>query len=373
MKILHTGDLHLDSAFAAFGKREAEDRRQEGRELLCRIFECARSENCQMMLIAGDLFDGRFVSPETAELFCSLVEKNDITVVVSPGNHDFYTENSFYASAQKRLGEKLALFTSPEVQIFDFDELGVRVFGYAFCSASLTSSPLAEFVPPEDNGYIKLFCGHCDINLPLSRYAPVSTAELERLGADYAALGHIHNASELEYLGGRARYCGFAEGRSFDEIGEGGAFIVDVRKDGLVCTRKILSCVNYFVLDVTMPQYENEDELADKLAEAILKNKYPKGTRLRLNVGGNSDGAWQTKSLEEKVCSSAGLDELQITDQTLPMLDGEYLKRDTTIRGELYRTLLPKLMSEDAYERRTAVRALRIGLAAIDGKNIFNS
>ena len=90
MKLLHTGDLHLDSAFCAFGAKDAEKQREAGRELLCRIFECAKVENCEMMLIAGDLFDSKFVTPESAELFCSLVEKYGIPVVLSPGNHDFY-------------------------------------------------------------------------------------------------------------------------------------------------------------------------------------------------------------------------------------------------------------------------------------------
>ena len=59
--------------------------------------------------------------------------------------------------------------------------------------------------------------------------------------------------------------------------------------------------------------------------------------------------------------------------ETLPQMDGDYLERDTTLRGELYRTLLPKLTSENADERRLASRALRIGLAAIDGRSVFGA
>ena len=81
MKLLHTGDLHLDAAFCAYGERGAQIQRKAGRDLLCRIFECAKSECCEMILIAGDLFDSRFVSPESAELFCKLIEDYRIPVI----------------------------------------------------------------------------------------------------------------------------------------------------------------------------------------------------------------------------------------------------------------------------------------------------
>ena len=97
MRLLHTGDLHLDSAFCAYGQRGAEQQREAGRDTLRRIFECAESEKCDMILIAGDLFDSRFVSPATEELFCELVENANIPVVLSPGNHDWYTEGGIYS------------------------------------------------------------------------------------------------------------------------------------------------------------------------------------------------------------------------------------------------------------------------------------
>ena len=55
MRILHTGDLHLDSPFCAYGQKDAEKQREAGRELLRRIFDCAKDEKCEMILIAGDL------------------------------------------------------------------------------------------------------------------------------------------------------------------------------------------------------------------------------------------------------------------------------------------------------------------------------
>ena len=78
-------------------------------------------------------------------------------------------------------------------------------------------------------------------------------------------------------------------------------------------------------------------------------------------------------SRADAIARSAGIAYLELVDEPLPLLDGDYLERDTTLRGELYRTLLPKLTSENADERRLASRALRIGLAAIDGRSVFGA
>ncbi len=374
MRLLHTGDLHLDSAFCSYGAKDAENQREAGRDLLRRIFECAKNESCDMMLIAGDLFDSKFVTPESAELFCSLVEKYDIPVVLSPGNHDFYFENSFYTKAQKRLGDRFTLFTSSEMQMFDFDELGVRVFGYAFTGISLLQSPLDSFDTVEENGYIKLLCAHADITSPVSRYAPLTLSQLQKADFDYVALGHVHNRANESFLDGRVHYCGFAQGRSFDELGEGGVWIVDVDKDSFNCERKILSTESFYMLENEMPKCDDEASLSRELCELIKSKAYPNGAHLRMILTGIvAQNLSLDASLVDGIVKETGISYLEIIDETLPLLDGEYLERDSTLRGELYRTLLPKLSSADPEERAIAIKALQIGLAAIDGKNIFGA
>jgi len=375
MRLLHTGDLHLDSAFCAYGEKDAQRLRKEGRELLCRIFECAKEEKCDMILFAGDVFDSKTVTPETGELFCSLVEKCNIPVVVTPGNHDNYSQSSFYAKAAKRLGEKLILFTSSELQIFDFDDLRVSVFGYAFTNPMLTQSPLLGADVPKDNGYTRIFCGHADMSSPVSRYAPITLPELGRFGFSYCALGHIHNRGDREDVIGRVRYCGFAQGRGFDELGEGGVWIVDIDGNGCECKRRILSETAFYILNSELLPSDDVQSAKEKVKSDIKQKNYSKGAHLRLVMMGVADSA-TVSALEDsldEIKNETDLEYIELLDETLPLLDGEYLMKDTTLRGELYRTLLPKLSSIDPQEKRRAVLALRIGLAAIDGKEIIKT
>ncbi len=368
MRFLHSGDLHLDGAFGFAGERDAEAQREQGRALLKRIFDAARSESCDMILIAGDLFDSRFVTPDTAELFCRLVEECDIPVVLSPGNHDFYSESSFYAKAWKRLGEKLTLFTSPELQIFDFDSLGLKVFGYAFTSASLTDSPLLRANVPEEDGSLRIFCGHADIFSPISRYAPITTAELSKFDFAYSALGHVHIPSDFDTNGGRVRYCGFAQGCGFDELGAGQVLIVDADKDSCEVRALSLSEREYRILRT------KSEASADILCEEIKHQGYIDNTYLRIVLEGNAEEVLgkSSQALAEEIKEKSGLPFVEIRDERLPFLDGAYLERDMTLRGELYRVLKAKLSSEDAEERQNALNALRIGLAAIDGRPFFD-
>ena len=375
MRILHTGDLHLDSPFCAYGQKDAEKQRGSGRELLRRIFECAKDEKCEMILIAGDLFDSRFVTPESEALFVELVEDCNIPVVLSPGNHDYYTESGSYAKIRARLGDKLTVFTSSELQTFDFDDIGVRVCGYAFTSAVLAESPLSDAVVPADNAYIKLLCAHADLASPVSRYAPITLSEIEQLGFDYAALGHIHNRAPKEDEDGRVRYCGFAEGRSFDELGEGGVWIVDVSKDECAVSRKILSARAFYTEELDVSSISTHASLIDALCARVSTHASSGGAHVRISLCGRADDGLvnHARLAIPKIIADSGAEYIEIIDDTMPLIDGEYLERDTTLRGELYRTLLPKLTSEDSAERKLASRALRIGLAAIDGKGIFGA
>ena len=372
MRILHTGDLHLDSAFSAFAQKEAEEYRELGRKLLENVFECAKHEQCQMILIAGDLFDAKFVSNDTRAQFVSLVRRANIPVVISPGNHDPYSENSFYSSVQKEELENLYIFNAPELQIFDFDELRVRVYGYACVSPVLNENPLLSANMPEDNGYLKIFCGHADMASPISRYAPISLAELSRFGFAYSALGHIHNREDKEDVGGRIRYCGFAEGRSFDELGEGGVFVVDVDEDSCEAKRIVLSSRAFFAAEVSIPT--DAEGVVARICNAIRSKQYPSGAHLRLTLTGTADSQTvkEIKSSQDMIRSETGLEYIEIEDATLPIYDGKYLEKDVTVRGEIYRTLLPKLTSPDGTERKRAVLALKIALAAIDGNSVFD-
>ncbi len=368
MKFLHTGDLHLDSAFCASSPTEANARRQRQREVLKKIFNTAKEEDCDMVLIAGDLFDTSFVTPETRELCIKLFSEFEKPVIISPGNHDPFVEGSFYKSAL--LPENAYVFSSFELQYFDFPELNTTVAGFAFTDAVMFKNPLEYADARRENERVLLLCAHADLDTPTSRYAPIFTSDIEKQGFDYAALGHIHNIPQGT---SHIRYCGFPEGRSFDEQGDGGVLIVTA--DGVqepLVERKIISDICYLseTLSVNgMSAQEIHDKINTRLKEIADNGR----CALRIELMGilSTDDLTDISSIEQS--RPKNIISLEIINSALCIPDRERLEKDITLRGEFYRSLRDKLMSEDREERRTALTALKIGLCAIDGKDFTDN
>jgi len=68
IKLLHTGDIHLDSAFSGLDSRSAEIRRNELRSAFTSMITYARMNNADLIIIAGDLFDSEYVTKETISI-----------------------------------------------------------------------------------------------------------------------------------------------------------------------------------------------------------------------------------------------------------------------------------------------------------------
>ena len=68
IKLLHAADLHLDSPFRGLSAEKAQTRREEQRGLLDKGAALAEERGVDVVLIAGDLFDGDGVYYETTRM-----------------------------------------------------------------------------------------------------------------------------------------------------------------------------------------------------------------------------------------------------------------------------------------------------------------
>ena len=65
IKLLHAADFHLDSAFSSLPAEQAAQRRREQRQALTRL--AAECRGCDLILLAGDLFDSARVYQDTID------------------------------------------------------------------------------------------------------------------------------------------------------------------------------------------------------------------------------------------------------------------------------------------------------------------
>ncbi len=375
MKFLHTGDVHLDSPFAGLDPQTSEMRRSEARATFSRMMEFARSENVDMVLIAGDLFDDRFITRETVSLLVREFSGLDCPVVIAPGNHDPASDRSIWN--RNIFPDNVYVFTSPELTYFRFEEPLCDVYGYAFTAKYMTSCPLDGMRPEdsgEESGRINLLCAHGDTTSPLSRVCPIPQSVLRAFGPDFAALGHIHNPesanSAMTVPGG---YCGCPEGRDFGEYGVKGAYLVTVEKNGAQAKsdKRFIPFSKrvYRRVGINVDGAAAQSEAGEALRRVIESEGWGEETLLRAVFSGSVETSF---SMDISVMKdyAAGLYALEIEDETSPTWNSDYLEKDKGICGEVYRTLLPGLESEDRRQRLVASRALRYALAALGGNDM---
>ena len=88
LTLIHAADLHLDSAFVGFPPEQRKYLMEAQASIPERIGECCRSQNADMLLLAGDVFDGPY-RRETARALAETLEDCSVPVFIAPGNHDF--------------------------------------------------------------------------------------------------------------------------------------------------------------------------------------------------------------------------------------------------------------------------------------------
>lgn len=368
LKIFHMGDVHLDSAFGRFPREERARLREHQRDIFKKTVDRVARGGYDMLLISGDLFDGIDVSVESEECVISELSRLTCPVIISPGNHDPFELIPLYRKS--KLGDNVFVFSSAEPQVFDFEELGVQVCGYAFTSSNeYRADPLAELQLPAFDG-VRILCAHGELGVSSSKFAPLSSDEIAALGFRYAALGHVHIPSVETFGGSTVAYCGVIEGRGFDELGTGGAYSVTIDGDRVDVERVELGEYVYVIEEIDVSGMTADGELAQNISEAVSRTPHAERTSLRILLVGEADADVTARAEELAKAAKGALYHIEVKDKTYPKLDLSGLSQDLTLRGEIYRALLPRLNSDDPEERCIAARALRVALLAVDGREI---
>ena len=364
---LHAADLHLCSPLAAFSPTQAAIRRNRQFDALERLFADGCRAGAQLILLAGDVFDTPEPDANGAARFFGICAAQPVPVVIAPGNHDPWRAGGVWQS--ERRPRNVYVFDSERPACFDFPTLGVAVYGYAFTKESMEAPFLG-------NGHeliadrVSVLLAHADLLSTASPYAPISGGQLERAGFAYAALGHIQKAPEPTRHGGTvAAYSGFFAGRGFDEVGAGRALLVSIAA-GHVSLRPLESGADRFeVVELDCEGAQNNEDIYTRLRGYLENAGHAPETALRVRLTGRVGLSCRIdlprlESLGKEVAL------LEVRDETLPIPPGTFLEQDPTLRGAFYRALLPQLNAADADTRALAAEALRLGLAALSGKEV---
>ena len=356
LKILHAADLHLDSPFDGLSDSRAVKRRQEQRELLKRLSELAVAEQVQLVLLPGDLFDSDSAFTETAEELVKALGSIPVPVIISPGNHDHYSDSSPYAKLE--FPKNVHIFRKNELECVIIPHLSLRVWGAAFTS-NVSVGLLDGFRVEKSEGVTDILCIHGELAAE-SRYAPFTEAQLAASGMDYAAFGHIHTASGLKKAGSTYyAWPGCPEGRGFDETGEKYVFCVEL-EDGECTLRPV--CIaerKYEILRVDISGGEALDAVRAVLPENTEKDIY------RIILCGETAEAPDMNAL--RVSLEDSFFALSLRDETRLRRDIWERAGEDSLRGQFLARLRAAFdNAADDRERERITQAARWGLAALD-------
>ena len=230
LKIIHGADFHLDSPFQGLTAAKASMRREEQRQMLRRLAELAQQEEADLMLLAGDLLDTENTRSETGVELLQWLSQVPCPVIISPGSHDWYSDRSPWARLQ--LPDNVTVFKERTMHLVSVPSVDARIYGAAFTERT-SPALLKGFHAERRPGIFNLLCIHGEVGNPSSPYNPISEEDLAASGIDYAALGHLHEASGLRRSGGCSyAWPGCPEGRNFDETGPKSVYVVELSQDG---------------------------------------------------------------------------------------------------------------------------------------------
>lgn len=374
IKILHTGDIHLDSPFSRLDARRAETRKNELRAAFVTMMSWAKKNAVDIILIAGDLFDSEFVTRETVALIARETRNCPAEIFITAGNHDPISDTSVYVK-EGIFPENVHIFKNDELEKVSIDRLGVDVYGYSFMSKYLYENPVMGH-HVDDKDRFNILVGHADTRSSDSHYCPISEETIRDFGADYSALAHEHNAPDPRRIGDAVwAFCGCLEGRDFGECGPKGALFVEAEKENGKAKISVRR------LRFSRRRYENEElnidgavsrkEILERINAFIEEKGYGEETLLSLTLRGRIPSSIVINA-DDLAAEVGGLFYFELTDATVPEEGKDELAADATVRGQFYRELEPLLSSEDEKEREIGEKALRYGLAALSGENIID-
>ena len=377
LRFLHTADLHLDSPLKGLQRYEGapvQEIRSATRRALENIVQLAIHREVQVVVIAGDIFDGDWRDTHTGLFFSRqltrLVE-HGIRVAMIRGNHDAANR----MTQTLRLPEGVKLFGVDVPETIDWGDLGIVIHGQSFADVAETRNLAMEY-PAAVPGVFNLGLLHTSLTGSEGHdyYAPCTPDDLRRKEYQYWALGHIHRRDDVTFRDPAIVYPGNPQGRHIRETGVKGCVIGEVEN----MTLRSLEFVEVDVfrwerVEVDLSDCVDTEQMLQNVDEhlaAILNEHAPKPLAVRVELAGNTTlhrslaakfQAWRQEVLNCGI--QVGQDRLWIEKVQLRTQDRDSQTQESVGEGplaELWSEFARVQQDEEVWTRITeAIEGLR--------------
>ncbi|QFG70091.1 exonuclease SbcCD subunit D [Ornithinimicrobium pratense] len=237
MRLLHTADWQIGMT-RSYLPPEAQQRLTTARtEVVRRIGALASEQGCDLVVVAGDVFEHNQLTPQTVRRALEALREVPVPVYLLPGNHDHLGPMSVWSSPllREELPEHVRILdTAGVVQVAE----GVELVAAPWTGKHPVSDPVAgalDLLPegPSPEGTVRIVVGHGGVDLldrdqhntvPVAVEPLVSALSGGRV--HYVALGDRHSCTQV---GDPAIwYSGAPEPTDWREQRPGEVLVVDV-------------------------------------------------------------------------------------------------------------------------------------------------
>lgn len=344
IKILHSADWHLGAPLL-----QHDALKDMLMQIPERVVALCKQEKCDLLLLSGDLFDSTYHA-DALRAVRSALEKLEIPVFISPGNHDFVAPGSPWLA--DIWPENVHIFTHPAMESVDVKALDCCVYGAGYIS--MDCAPLlADFTPTHTEKYA-VGVLHGDPTQINSPYCPITAEQVSQSGLNYLALGHIHKGDSFRAGNTLCAWPGCPMGRGYDETGDKGVLIVTV--DDTTTARFVSLGLPRFhdlavdvsvSLDTVLPPVGNEDHYRITLT----------------GVGEKPDLA----ALQQ---AYSRFPNLVLRDKTTAPIDIWSSAGEDTLEGKYFHLLQTALENSDETAQKRIRLAAEISRKLLDGQEV---
>ena len=403
VRLIHTADLHLDSAFSSrFSKEEAEERRRNLLIAWNKLLQYGIERKVQAILISGDLFDSPVVSRSAMEIFLSSIRKNpEISFFYLRGNHD--TKNTFrfrddlpknlflFSKEGKkyRLKEKLVLLgqefygterrsefpeesygTESLLELPEFPEEPEELVEEELLSPSSSKDAVQSIwnLKEEDCNILMLHGALREGGPEVQNEQGISLKQLSRYPIHYLALGHIHKREEGKYGSLNYIYPGCLQGRGFDEEGEKGFYYVEIEEETKEIKAEFVPLKEgaFRIIPLFLSEEDGTLDAEEKIRESLKKEGAEAKDSVRIILKGEKRAGeernlrYLEKQLEEEYAY------IEIKEETKLKLRKEEFIHEKGLKGEFLRMVCEsESLSEEEKEK-----LMILGIGLLQGEEL---
>lgn len=357
MKIIHCADLHLDSRMeTGLTKEKAKERRLELLRTFTQMVERGAAEGVDAVLLCGDLFDARTISARARNCVLDAVREHPgMRFYYLQGNHD---QNSFLSDLAE-IPENLMTFGTDWTSYEEQD--GVTITGAEITDE--TADALTERLILDAEGInIVMLHGQATEYGAKRQMEGFSLKKLKNRNINYLALGHIHSYRK-ERLDERGVWCysGCLEGRGFDECGEKGYVLIEV-KDGRLSGEFVpFACRRFHEVRVDVSNLLTQEEIQRALRRELQEIPPTDAVKLVLTGETAPEAEKDAAAIEKWLENDYYL--LKVKDETRLAIHPEDYQYDVSLKGEFVRLVLASRLSAADKEQ-----VLRLGIRALAGE-----